>query len=89
MRPDPASRLGLDDLLSLPWVSEPPDALASPAAGEDDAGGAGGVGGGGGGAAQERLLVEAHAALNGWYDAFVYEGVCDELGQMAEDEVGA
>ena len=89
VRPDPAARLGLDDLLSLPWVDcaeplpsslRPSPARPSPPASPALTAAAGELGRSG------RLLVEAHEALNVWHDGFLFDGVCDALAQMAETE---
>ena len=95
LRPDPAARLGLDDLLSLPWVdcteiTSPPSEITpsrpsrpsrpSPAASPGAATASELELGGAG----KRLLVEAHEALNVWHDSFIFDGVCDTLAQMAE-----
>eukprot|EP00908_Phaeocystis_cordata_P013507 Transcript_24568.p3 GENE.Transcript_24568~~Transcript_24568.p3 ORF type:complete len:268 (+),score=102.58 Transcript_24568:1695-2498(+) len=84
VRPDPAARLGLDDLLSLPWVESAEPLPSPPRPAPHATPPRAGEGGGDGGAGAERLLVEAHEALNAWYDGFVFDGVCEALGAMCE-----
>ena len=84
MRPDPGARLGLDDLLSLPWVESAEPLPSPPRPAPPATPPRAGEGGGDGGAGAERLLVEAHEALNAWYDGFVFDGVCEALGAMCE-----
>jgi hypothetical protein len=38
----------------------------------------------GGVAAERRLLVEAHEALNEWYDGFLFEDAAERLAWMGE-----
>ena len=77
-------------MLSLPWLdcSELPRSASPsrPSATRPThtwAAGGGGSGDGGERCGAGRLLVEAHEALNVWYDGFIFDGVCDALTRMA------